>query len=1022
MVPWVRLLGPPRIDVAGENIHPPAGKTALLLYYLAHQNNWVSRDTLTYFFWPESSEGAAKKNLRQLLTTVRQFPYTQDLEVQHTQIRWLVETDLKQFDLAIVGHNWATAAQLYQGELLDTYPVEAFPEFAAWLDEERISVAMRWRNAALKFVTELEHEGRHTQAADLLMRLQKIDPLDESLLQRALCNYSVSGQTNEALENFAIFERTLKQEFGGEPDAETLLLIKRIRQGEVVRAESETKPSGVASQSQSPVSHNLPPQPTPFIGRQTQKEILAEKLTDPTCRLLSLVGPGGIGKTRLAIEVASVHVKRFKDGAWFVPLAPLSSADLIVSAVADALRFSFYGPTDPKLQLLDYLRNKELLLVIDNFEHVLSGTGLVADILQAAPRVKVLATSRERLNLQAEWVIHVAGLSYPKLGVGSEIEKSDAVQLFLQNAKRVDGTFCPSEASLLVIAHICTLVEGMPLAIELSAAWLDTLSPFEIAEEIEHGIALLTSTKRDVPERHRSVHAVLDYSWRLLTEDEKSALRSLSVFTGGFTRESATEVAGISVPTLQALIHKSILYRGKGRYERHPLVWQYTKEQANAFPEAMIAARNRHASFYGKFMLEQEKTIKGGRQKQAVKDIEAELENIRAAWLWAAKQRELSTLEQFIECLFLFYSDLSSKQQGEWFFKAAVDELGEEKNATVAKLLMRQGWFAAALGNAEHALELCERGLVMAKDSNLSADAQAFNVLGHIHLVLGHWSHAEESFRQALEIQDPAMVGPVTNNLGLVKYLQQDYTEAERYYREVVTILNQPETKVFKSVPLANLGNVYKKLGKLKAAREAYEESLQIAQEANDKPGTTDILVYLGALCYLEEKYEQAESYFLQSLPELREHGVITPPHRQETHGAHLTHSLNGLGETTASLGRHTESLAYFREALSVALKFSAHSLGRSSALESIVGAAAALTDLGKADQALQLVCFALVQVDIKPETKVQAKRLYIRLNEELPCRSLETVKAKAVKLRFDESLSKLVTLSSKESVFEGPS
>ena len=252
---------------------------------------------------------------------------------------------------------------------------------------------------------------------------------------------------------------------------------------------------------------------------------------------MTLVGPGGIGKTRLAIEAARQHVALFPDGVYFVPLAPVESPHLLASVIAEALSVSLSGSENASTQLVRALRDKRLLLVLDNFEHLLEGTGLLTDLLDA-PNIKLVVTSRERLNLQEEWVEEVAGLAYPRGRLTGTPEAYAAVELFVQRAQQVQAGFSLADNTQAVV-DICQRVEGMPLGLELAATWLRVMPCQEIAPQIERSLDFLTTAVRNVPERHRSVRAVLDHSWNLLSETERQVLARLSIFRGGFDLEAA---------------------------------------------------------------------------------------------------------------------------------------------------------------------------------------------------------------------------------------------------------------------------------------------------------------------------------------------------------------------------------------------------------------------------------------------------------------------------------------------------
>jgi len=315
------------------------------------------------------------------------------------------------------------------------------------------------------------------------------------------------------------------------------------------------------------VASSLPSESTSFIGRSAELTALTRLLADPQCRLLTLLGPGGIGKTRLALAVAAAHTAAFADGVAFVPLASLSTPNQIVSAIGDTLGLSFAGQPDSTAHLLDYLRERHILLMLDNFEHLLDGADLVAEILAHAPHLTILVTSRERLNLQAEWVFDVDGLAYPSeeshaSGVPhslADLTHYSAVQLFVQRATQVQPGLALDEATLTTIVRICQHIAGMPLAIELAASGIRTLPLAEIERQIRTHLDVLSTTLRDVPARHRSMRAVFDHSWQVLSEEERALFSHLAVFRGGWTLAAAEQVAGATLVGLTTLIDKSLV-------------------------------------------------------------------------------------------------------------------------------------------------------------------------------------------------------------------------------------------------------------------------------------------------------------------------------------------------------------------------------------------------------------------------------------------------------------------------------
>ena len=420
--------------------------------------------------------------------------------------------------------------------------------------------------------------------------------------------------------------------------------------------------------------YNLPAQPTSFIGREPEIAEIVGVLNDVNCRLLTLLGPGGIGKTRLSIEsIDRLTTSRFEHGIFYVPLAPLTSADDIVTTVIGVLGIMIGDKGTPQEELVKFLTQRNLLLVMDNFEHVLDGADLVADILNVAPDVKILVTSREALNLQQEWVWQVKGMRFPENTTLDDIDQYSALKLFLDRARRVQHNFSAVDNQACAI-RICQLVDGMPLAIELSASWLKTLSCHDIISQIEHGIDFLSTRTRDITERHRSIRAVFDHSWNLLSLDERAVFSRLSVFRGGFTRDVAEKVATADLLTLSRLVEKSMVRRDEtGRYDVHELLRQYAEEKLDAIgdKDRTISA---YTAFFSEFMREHTIDIKGRRQLEGLNEIEADWDNIVAAWYRALRIINYEALNNMMEGLALYCDMRAHYQLGEHLFQYAREQ------------------------------------------------------------------------------------------------------------------------------------------------------------------------------------------------------------------------------------------------------------------------------------------------------------------------------------------------------------
>jgi predicted ATPase len=360
-------------------------------------------------------------------------------------------------------------------------------------------------------------------------------------------------------------------------------------------------------------SQNLPIAPTPFVGRAKDIEAITTSLANPACRLLTLVGPGGIGKTRLAIEAARTQSDLLNEDVVFIALQPLSSPDLILPTLAEALPSQFNSSRGLKEQILDYFRDQSMLLVFDNFEHLLAGVNLISELLQHAPNIKFIVTSRERLQLQNEVVFRLEGFSFSDWATPQTAAESSVVRLFLQSARLVNPPFELTHDMLGDLSSICRLVGGMPLGILLAASWLDTLSIAEIAQEIQRSFEFLEGNWRDLPERQRSLRAVFEQSWNLLNDEERFAMCCFSIFRGGFTREAAQQIANTSLKTLNSLVNKSLLIRdSSGRFDVHELLRQYSASELDHLYNERQQVQTRYAAYYARFMDETVVEIRRG--------------------------------------------------------------------------------------------------------------------------------------------------------------------------------------------------------------------------------------------------------------------------------------------------------------------------------------------------------------------------------------------------------------------------
>ncbi len=426
---------------------------------------------------------------------------------------------------------------------------------------------------------------------------------------------------------------------------------------------------------------NLPRQTTPFVGRDAELDDIHRLIEKTEVRLLTILAPGGMGKTRVALEAVQQQINNFPDGVYFVQLQPISDVANIVSHIASSAGYPFVSDgREPKQQVLDFLANKQILLLMDNWEHLLNGVSLINEILQVAPAVKILATSREKLNLLGETVYVLQGMEFPTWETPEDALRYDAVQLLVQVAQRVKPDWQVTDDNLDYVARICKLTQGMPLGILLAMSWLDTLPIQEIAHEIQSNVDFLESEMRDMPDRQQSIRAIFDYSWDRLTEAEQRVFSKVSVFRGGFTRQAAEPITGASLRGLQGLVNKALLIRNHiGRYDVHELLRQFAEEQLKQLGD-VESLQDAHMSYYMNALRDKESDLKAKRQLEALQAIDVDYQNVRLAWQRACFQRDFDTINGSIDSVFIYFIGRSLWMDGVEFFNLARESLRPAKD------------------------------------------------------------------------------------------------------------------------------------------------------------------------------------------------------------------------------------------------------------------------------------------------------------------------------------------------------
>jgi predicted ATPase/DNA-binding CsgD family transcriptional regulator len=666
----------------------------------------------------------------------------------------------------------------------------------------------------------------------------------------------------------------------------------------------------------------LPTFGTSFVGRERELAELGELLEQPSCRLVTILGPGGMGKTRLATEVARQQAERFSRGATFVALDAVTDHAALPLAIAEALRFQPTGAAEPAEQLGAFLREHELLLVLDNFEQLMGAAPLVAELLAAAPGLRCVVTSREVLNLQEEWTFPLEGMGVPPGGVNGELESFAAVRLFAERVRQVRPDLDVG-AQAENIVRICRLVEGMPLGLELAASWARYMDCASIADEVERSIDFLATTPRNVPERHRGLHAVFEQSWKLLDDPEQRVLARCAVFRGGFTREAAAEVAGAGMPELAGLVNKSLIRQSAdGRYSAHELLRQFAQQRLEQDPGAVEETVRAHSEYFMRFLAERLPALDGARQVEATAEIAAGFANLRLAWMRALEDGRIERVREAAATLHRYFQHRSAYLEAVALYEPSVELLeaaapSPERAPAMVTVLTALAWFLIRLGRLEEAEHAATRAVEL-RDADPDAVLPSLGsdprgALGVLAMTRGDFDEAAAQGALAREraeaVSDP-------RNLALALYVlvnaasgRGDYGAARVHAERALGLTEQTHDVWFSAYIRNELGAVALAQGDLDAAREHFQASYEARRPFDDAEGMALALGHLGEIALRQGRTEDAESAYRESLTRCRDVG---------DRGG-LAAALCGLGRVAIARGEHAAARERFLQALDIA-------------------------------------------------------------------------------------------------------
>lgn len=880
----IRLLGGLHVSQGGVAITGfVSTKVAALLAYLAVTRRAHQRDALATLLWSEMDDAAAANNLRQALSNLRKLvaPY---LSIARDTVQFgshlPVSLDVTAFEQALsaarsqpLAARAATlqcACDLYQGDFLAGVIVRDAPDFDEWLLAQRLHLREQALHALHVLGDLYLAQALYDRAIDCATRLLALDAWRESAHRQLMLALAHSGQRVAALAQYETCRQVLAAELGIEPAEETTALAVHIR------AAGSTP------------RHNLPP-PAALVGRTEEMAAINLRLLQPDCRLLTLSGAGGMGKTRLALHAAGQAYQRglFLDGVFWVELTTVITSTGLLAAIASALGLQVSDGKPILAQLIAYLRAKEALFVIDNFDHLLAEAGTVVQLLRQAPQVKLLLTSREALNVQSEWRLPIHGLPYPTPGAidadatstAATAETYAGVQLFLARARAVRPDFALNASTAPHVVAICRHVDGMPLGIELAAAQLRHYECSEIAAAIGRNLDFLAATYRDATPRHDSVRAVFDYSWDLLSPSLQATLAALSVFAGSFGQAEALEVAGATRSALNALLDKFLLRCiGADRYVLHGLLRQYAEGRLT--PAAADAARTAHSRAYCRLLAVCAAQLKNSDQKAAAARIAQDFENVRTAWRTAIAAHDVPTLLAAMDGLYHFCMVRSRFQEGADLFSWSRQTLapagvhqdaGNEQRRLFAHLATREARFYIMLSRHAEAKALLAPCLTELRALDDSAGvATALVYLGAAVTSLGDYEQAQTYLQEGLDLRctlgDDWGQAVCRLELAGLAFYRNDYRMAEIHCAEGLHLAGQAGDPQIIAHLLTGSSIVARQLGDYVAAQEFIARSLAVYEEMEDPYGVIQGRLTLGGLAYSLARYDDAAAHYRRAL------------------------------------------------------------------------------------------------------------------------------------------------------------
>ena len=668
---------------------------ALLVFLIVETVRAHSREKLAEMFWPEREEGVARTNLRQALSGLRRALGDQEsqapvLMINNETVRVnperIVWVDLKSFNAhieasqrhahkkletcGICAQRLHEAIDLYHGDLLEGFAVNDSEEFQEWLFFHRERAFTSLLAALEDVVSYYQETGDYETAQEYARQYVNKAPMEERAHQQLMQLLALSGRRTAAIEQYQRCRKMLLDTFNVEPSQETTVLYQQI-----------VAKGGISSLSP-PVSSEFSRPPaylTNFVGRRNELEMLTKYLQNPACKLISVSGMPGSGKTRLVLELSKRVESDFKDGVYFLNLEQINHPAQMVAAIAMVLGVQLADPNNPIPSFSQQCKLKQCLLILDNYTHLTGHAGVLLEILAAAPQLTIILTTQRRLNVQSAWNCELYGLPFPMYYTGRDAANYPSLQLFVARAAQVRPRFMLNQKNTAAVVRICQLTSGLPLAIELAASGLREYSTRQIAEKLDEGLSILSTRMHDIPEKHRNMESALTSSWETLSEREKLILARLAAFRGSFTLDAAQDICEADMGILSSLVDSSFLIsEPEQRYSLHKLVQLFARDRlaADAWENQQI--RQRHSKYYLDLLHDNVGQLNQVQHRaKALAELEQNLENIRRAVKFSGDQKQTDVFLASMNSLEVYYNTRPHKSNTKcdfWKIELALQE------------------------------------------------------------------------------------------------------------------------------------------------------------------------------------------------------------------------------------------------------------------------------------------------------------------------------------------------------------